>query len=63
MTKMMRLPDVIAATGLSRSRLYELEQLGQFPQRRKLSERAMAWRSDEIAAWIDSRPVAARPAA
>lgn len=58
MTRMLRLPDVMAVTGLSRTRLYELERAGKFPRRRKLSERATAWRSDEVDAWIDSRPTA-----
>lgn len=53
--RMLRVTDVTAITGLSRTRIYELEHLDQFPRRRKLSARAVAWRSDEIAAWIDSR--------
>lgn len=58
MTRMLRIPDVITATGLSRTRIYELERMGKFPERRKLSERATAWRSDDIDAWIESRPIA-----
>jgi len=56
--RMLRIPDVIYLTGVSRTRIYELMARGEFPARRKLSERATAWRSDEIDEWIESRPVA-----
>jgi prophage regulatory protein len=56
--RLLRLPAVIEATGLGRSAIYALEARGEFPRRRKLTPRASAWRSDEVAAWIDSRPVA-----
>jgi prophage regulatory protein len=60
-TRMLRLTDVRTMTGLSRSRIYSLEALGQFPPRRRLSTRATAWREDEVAAWIESRPRATEP--
>lgn len=56
--KLMRLPAVIEAVGLGRSAIYALEARGEFPKRRKLTLRASAWRSDEINAWIESRPAA-----
>lgn len=45
-------------TGLSRTRRYELEQLGEFPRRRKLSKRACGWILSELMTWLESRPVA-----
>lgn len=53
---LLRLKAVIALTGLSRSNIYRLEAMGMFPSRVKLSERASAWRGEEVAAWIQSRP-------
>lgn len=54
---LLRLPAVRARTGLSRARLYALIQGGLFPQSVRLAGgRAVAWRSDEVAAWIDARP-------
>lgn len=53
---LLRLKSVIALTGLSRSNVYRLEADGLFPARVKLSARASAWRADEVAAWIESRP-------
>jgi prophage regulatory protein len=55
-TTLLRLPDVIRATGLSRSAIYRLEARGEFPARVRVSTRATAWRSDAVIAWIDSRP-------
>jgi prophage regulatory protein len=54
--RLLRLPQVIAATGLGRDSIYRLGSAGLFPRPRKISERASAWREDEIAAWIESRP-------
>ena len=53
---LLRLPDVQRLTGLSRSSIYRLEGEGAFPRRVRLSERATAWREDELVAWLDARP-------
>ena len=47
--------EVEAATGLSRSSLYRLAAAGQFPRPIKLGARAVGWRADEIASWIEQR--------
>jgi prophage regulatory protein len=54
-----RLPAVKARTGLSRSEIYRRIALGDFPRPIKLGERASAWSTTEIDAWIASR-IAAR---
>lgn len=41
--------------GLSRSSIYRLIAIGKFPRPAKLSERAIAWDSREIDAWIQAR--------
>ena len=61
--RILKQPEVSRVTGLSRSSIYRLEALGQFPLRVKLSEAASGWRSDEISAWIDSRPRATQKVA
>lgn len=48
--------------GLSRSSIYRLIASGKFPRPAKLSERAIAWDSREIDAWIQAR-ISARDAA
>lgn len=55
----LRLPEVIRQTGLSKSSIYRLESLGQFPARVKLSEAACGWKSEDVQGWIASRPLVA----
>ena len=54
-----RLPQVRARTGFSKSELYRRISLGTFPAPVKLGERASAWSSAEVDAWIADR-IAAR---
>ena len=56
MLRILRRPEVVAATGLSATRIHALEQEGAFPARVRLSDRACGWRSDEVEAWIRARP-------
>ena len=56
MLNLLRRPEVEAATGLKKSRLDDLERAGEFPQRVRISARAVGWRSDEVERWIRSRP-------
>ncbi len=56
--RLLRLPDVSERTGLSRTRINELEGEGRFPTRRRISDRAIGWFESEISAWVESRPVA-----
>ena len=53
--QIVKRPEVEAATGLSRSSLYRLAAAGQFPRPIRLGPRAVGWRADEIAAWIEAR--------
>jgi len=55
---MLRLPEVEKRVALKKTRINELEKLGKFPKRRKISERACGWLESEINAFIESRPLA-----
>lgn len=59
-TVILRLPQVRARTGLSRSQLYELISRGRFPRQVKLSERAAGWVEDQVEAWLAARISASR---
>lgn len=50
MNTLLRLPAVMSATGLARPTLYLRIKRGLFPVGVKLSERAVAWPSHEVAA-------------
>ncbi len=55
MSRLLRLPDVLALTALSRSKLYVYMGDGTFPKPVKIGARANAWPENEIADWINSR--------
>lgn len=57
-TKIERKPSVLERTGLSHSALHREIAAGRFPRPRRLTERTSGWLSDEVDAWIRSRPVA-----
>lgn len=49
----LRLKEVKAATGMSRSWIYSAVQRGKFPAPISLGARAVAWDSADIADWQD----------
>ena len=51
---LMRLPSVLAHTGLSKSEIYRRIKCETFPKPLKLGARAVAWPSVVIDAWIKS---------
>jgi len=50
--RLLRLPEVIERTGLSRSSLYQRINQGTFPRPIKLGQRASAWPCSEIDQWV-----------
>lgn len=58
--RFMRLPEVLALCGKSRSSIYAAIKKGEFPAPVKLSSRSSAWIRSEIAAWAESRVKASR---
>lgn len=55
MSKILKLPDVMAATALSRSSIYDFVKRGIFPAPVKLSERAVGWLASEVDGWLEQR--------
>ena len=55
-TQLLRLRDVIAITGRSRSSIYRDMEAGRFPKPVRLGPNAVAWREDDVQAWIDALP-------
>ena len=51
----LRLRQVIARTGLSRSTIYERVQAGEFPAQIALGARAVGWLESDIEAWIAAK--------
>ncbi|MBC6941929.1 MAG: AlpA family phage regulatory protein [Xanthomonadales bacterium] len=57
---LLRLPDVVRRTGLSKTQIYRLTRDGQFPTGIRLSPRCTCWASSEVDAWIRNRIADAR---
>ena len=51
----LRLPDVKARTGLSRSLIYLFIKEGRFPKQVSLGDRAVGWVETEIDGWVEDR--------
>ncbi len=54
--RLLRLSEVLARCGLSRSSLDRMMRDGSFPEPLKVGVRAVRWRESEIEAWLGSRP-------
>ena len=52
----LRMPQVVALTGLSRMTIYRLEKRRQFPNRIQLSPNSVGWRKDDVDHWLESLP-------
>lgn len=54
--QVLRLPAVMLKTSLSKSTIYRLESLEQFPKRVRLGQHATGWLASEIDEYIANRP-------
>lgn len=51
----IRLPAVMARTGLARSTIYQMLGRGLFPRPISLGERAVGWLASEVDEWLQAR--------
>jgi prophage regulatory protein len=58
--RLLRLTQVIEATGLGKTKIYELQSQGRFPMRVHITAHTVGWVEEEIQAWL-TRRIAARP--
>ncbi len=58
--RFLRLPDVKQIVGYGRTAIYQKIKAGEFPKPYALGARAVAWLSDDIDLWIESRIQGAR---
>ena len=54
-TRLIRLKEVIAMTGLSRASVYKFVREDKFPAQISLGYRCVAWVESEVQQWIDQR--------
>lgn len=50
--RLMRLPAVMQATGLSRRTIYRMIDRGEFPAQVQIGANMVAWYQGQIEAWI-----------
>lgn len=48
---LIRLPEVMRMTGLSKTEIYRRMNENRFPKNRKLSPRVAAWRRGDVVDW------------
>lgn len=53
--KVIRLPQVLVLTGLSRSSIYKFMETNQFPKSISLGDRAVGWIEEDVYQWIDEK--------
>lgn len=53
--RVLRLPAVINRTGLSRSQIYRLMELNEFPHSAKISQAVSGWDEGEVDHWLDMK--------
>lgn len=61
--RVIRRPEVLKRTGLSKTTIYMLERAGQFPQSWLQTPRCAVWDASEVDAWIEHRRAQVQPAA
>lgn len=60
--RIIRLPEVMQQTGLSRCTIYLRMSKGAFPQSISLGERAVGWLEAEVKDWLESCVIASKEA-
>ena len=52
----VRLPEVMRLTGLSKTTIHRRYRAGSFPRPLRLGPQSIGWRREEIVEWLDSLP-------
>ncbi|MGR5421878.1 helix-turn-helix transcriptional regulator [Vibrio sp. PNB22_4_1] len=52
--RIIREPERLALTGISKTTWWEKEKKGELPKRISLGARSVGWRLSDINAWLDS---------
>ena len=58
--RILRLPEVCEITGLSRATIHRLQTQERFPQRIRITARAVGWVEQEVQAWLAQRTAGSR---
>lgn len=53
--KILRLPEVLTMTGLSKTTVWRLQNRGEFPLSKKISDRTIGFLRSEIENWMSNQ--------
>jgi prophage regulatory protein len=53
--RLLRLAQVIAMTGLGKTKIYELQAEGDFPRRVRITANSVGWIESEVQEWLATR--------
>ncbi len=53
--RVLRTPEVLELTGLSRTTIWRFERNDGFPPRLRLGPNAVGWFEDDVVTWLHSR--------
>ena len=53
--EIIRMPEVIKQTGLSKATIYREIKRGRFPKAVQLTERLVGWRLKDVKRWAENR--------
>ena len=54
-SQILRCPDVVKLTGLSKATIYRMMKTGEFPAPVRLGARAVGWRTEDLQHFLDTR--------
>ena len=54
--RLLRLPELLAIVGVSKSTIYEWVKTDLFPAPVQMGPRAVGWRACDVARWLENRP-------
>jgi len=54
--RILRMPEVLERTGLSRSTIYRKMHEGTFPRQIEISKHCCGWRESSLSLWISDPP-------
>lgn len=57
MLNIMKLPELVQKTKISRAAVYAMMARDEFPRPVRLGRRAVGWRVEDVESWIAARPV------
>lgn len=50
--RIVRLPEVLQRTGLSRATIYRKIRRGTFPRQEPISDQGVGWRQSDVSKWV-----------